>query len=239
MNYTWDLTKLIKDENEFNEIVSRIKELLEKFISYKGKLLKDANTLLEALEIEKELDMLTSKLYVYSYLGYYEKMDNTKFQENKEIAEQLVNKISSSTSFVNPELLSCDYSLIEKYIEENKNLELYRKSLEDLFRYKEHILSEKEEKILSDVSEALNTSSDAYDAIDNIDIKFGKVKNENGEKVELTPYNYNTFLTSKDRKVRKDAFKKEYKYYKEHINTISALYIGNVKNDGFIRKTRK
>ena len=182
--------------------------------------------------------MLAEKLYVYSYLSYYEDMGNKKYQEYKEKATSILEKVESLTSFVNPELLSNDFSLIEKYISKNKKLEIYRRALENLFRFKDHILSEKEEKILSDASEAFKTPTNAYDAIDNVDIKFDKIKNENNEDVELTPYNYGGFLASKNRDVRKSAFMSEYKFYKEHINTLSSLYIGNVKNNSFICNVR-
>ena len=239
MNYTWDLTKIIKNDTEYKSILKEINRLLDEFIKYKGSLLKDENTFYDALEMQKKIDMLAEKLYVYSYLSYYENMGNKKYQEYKETATSIYEKVESLTSFVNPELLSNDFSLIEEYISKNKKLEIYRRALENLFRFKEHILSEKEEKILSDASEAFKTSTNAYDAIDNVDIKFDKIKNENNEEVELTPYNYGGFLSSKNRDVRKSAFVSEYKFYREHINTISALYIGNVKTDAFISRTRK
>jgi len=238
MNYTWDLTKIIKDDSEYKDTLKEINDLLEKFLKYKGKLLKDENTFYDALEIQKKIDMLSERIYVYSYLGHYEDMGNKKYQEYKEKADAIYEKVESLTSFVNPELLESDYSLIEDYISKNNKLEIYRKSLENLFRFKEHILSEKEEKILSDANEALKTARNAYDAIDNIDIKFDKIKNENNEEVELTQYNYGGFLSSKNRDVRKNAFESEYKYYREHINTISALYIGKVKSASFLSKTR-
>ena len=239
MNYTWDLTKIIKNDTEYKSILKEINRLLDEFIKYKGSLLKDENTFYDALEMQKKIDMLAEKLYVYSYLSYYENMGNKKYQEYKETATSIYEKVESLTSFVNPELLSNNFSLIEEYISKNKKLEIYRRALENLFRFKEHILSEKEEKILSDASEAFKTSTNAYDAIDNVDIKFDKIKNENNEEVELTPYNYGGFLSSKNRDVRKSAFVSEYKFYREHINTISALYIGNVKTDAFISRTRK
>ncbi len=239
MNYTWDLTKIIKNDTEYKSILKEINRLLDEFIKYKGSLLKDENTFYDALEMQKKIDMLAEKLYVYSYLSYYENMGNKKYQEYKETATSIYEKVESLTSFVNPELLSNDFSLIEEYISKNKKLEIYRRALENLFRFKEHILSEKEEKILSDASEAFKTSTNAYEAIDNVDIKFDKIKNENNEEVELTPYNYGGFLSSKNRDVRKSAFESEYKFYREHINTISALYIGNVKTDAFISRTRK
>lgn len=239
MEYKWDLTRIFKDENEYKDAIKEVNELLEKIPNYKGRILENANMLLEVLDTDNKIDNLLSKIYVYSYLNFYDNMGDVKFQEYKETASSLMVKSSSVTSFIVPEILSSDFKTIEDYINQNKDLEIYKYSLEKLFRDKPHILSEKEEKILSDLGEIMDIPSDAYDAINNIDVSFGKIKDEEGNKVELTSSNYVLFLSSKNDKVRKNAFKKKHEYYKNHINTISSLYIGQVKSDIFISRTRK
>lgn len=239
MDYKWDLTRIFKDENDYNNSIKRVNEILERIPEYKGRILENENTLFEILELDTEMDKLLSKIYVYSYLGFYDNMADVKFQQYKESASSLMVKASSITSFMIPEILSSEFTLIEEYISKNNKLELYRKVLEKIFRDKPHVLSEKEEKILSNLGEIMDIPSDAYDAINNIDVSFGKIKNEEGKNVELTSSNYVLFLSSKNEKVRKAAFKKKHEYYKNHINTISSLYIGQVKSDVFYSKTRK
>lgn len=239
MDYKWDLTRIFKDENDYNNSIKRVNEILERIPEYKGRILENENTLFEILELDTEMDKLLSKIYVYSYLGFYDNMADVKFQQYKESASSLMVKASSVTSFMIPEILSSEFTLIEEYISKNNKLELYRKVLEKIFRDKPHVLSEKEEKILSDLGEIMDIPSDAYDAINNIDVSFGKIKDEEGKNVELTSSNYVLFLSSKNEKVRKAAFKKKHEYYKNHINTISSLYIGQVKSDVFYSKTRK
>ncbi len=237
--YNWDLTRIIKDKEEYKNTINKINELLNEIIAYKGKIMDSPETLLKVLEIDSDLDLLVERLYVYTHLGYYENMGNVEFQEYKEEVLALVDKASSMTSFITPELLSSSYDKVLEYIESNKKLEKYRLSLYRTYRYKEHVLSEKEEKILSDMSEIMRVPESTYGALNNVDAYFGKIKDENGNSVELTSSNFSTFLSSKNRKVRKDAFNKKYKYYKDHINTISSLYIGTVKSNSFIAKTRK
>jgi len=237
--YNWDLTRMFKDETDYKNTINEVNSLLEEIVKYKGRILESDETLLKVLELDTRLDLLTERLYVYTHLGYYENMGNLVFQQYKEEVLSLVNKASSLTSFITPELLSSDFSKVKELISKNKDLEKYSLSLERTFRYKEHVLSESEEKILSDMSDIMRVSKSTYDALNNIDVKFDKVKDENGNKVPLTSSNFSTFLSSKDRRVRKEAFNKKYKYYKEHINTISSLYIGKVKSNSFIAKTRK
>ena len=237
--YKWDLTKFYKNKEEFNKEIEEVNRLLEELSKYKGKILESDKTLLEVLELDSKIDLLIERLYVYSFLGYYDNMEDPEFQDYKERAISAVNKAYSERTFINPEILSSSYEKVLGLISKNKDLAKYKFILEKIFRSKEHVLSESEEKILSELSDTFRIPNDAYDAINNTDVKFGTLKDENGKKIELTTSNYTKLISSKDRKVRKNAFKKEYEYYKNHINTISALYIGKVKIDVFSAKTRK
>ena len=73
----------------------------------------------------------------------------------------------------------------------------------------------------------------------NVEFKFGKLKDENGEEVELTDSNYTLYLKSQSQEVRKQAFNLMYKKYSEFVNTITEMYIANVKAKTTIAKLRK
>ena len=237
--YKWDLTKLFKNDEEFNKCIDKVNILLEKIVKYKGKIFESSKTLLEFLKLDTEIDMLTDKIYIYAYLGYYDNMSDENFLQKKEKANNIMNNSSSIRSFVTPEILSKDYEEVQKLLSENKELEKYKFTFEKIFRRKAHTLSEQEELLLSNVSETFSTSRDAFNALNNVDIKLGIIKDENGKSVELTSSNYGRFITSTNRNVRKNAFKKDNKYYENHINTLSALYAGKVKTNAFVAKTRK
>ena len=134
MEYKWDLTRIFKDEDEYNNAIKEVNELLEKTLSYKGRILENEKTLLELLELDKKTDELLNKIYVYSYLGFYDNMGDVKFQQYKETASSLMVKANSISSYIVPEILLGDFNLIEQYILKNKNLELYKDSLEKIFR---------------------------------------------------------------------------------------------------------
>ena len=239
MEYNWDLTRLFKNENEFNNTIKEVKDLSKKITSFKGKLLNNSSTLLEVLELDTKLDLLIERLYVYSFLGYYDNLADTKFQEYKEKVLSLVSVVSSDTSFINPELLSHEFSEVLKLIKENKKLEKYKTLLERLFRYKAHVLSDSEEKLLSDMSPIFRLPKTTFEELNNNDVDFGNIKDEKGKIIKLTSANYGVMLSSKEARVRKEAFDKVYKYYQNHINTISSLYIGKVKTNGIMSKIRK
>lgn len=237
--YKWDLSLIFKSEEEYNSTIEEVKALTEELVGFKGNILKSSDNLLKVLELERKINMLLEKVYVYSFLGYYENLGNVKFQEYKEKALSLESDISSKTSFIYPELLSSNYDIVLKYISENKKLEKYRVSLERTFRYKDHVLSEKEEKILSDFGEIVRIPKGTYEELCNNDASFGTIKDEEGKRVALTSYNYGEFISSRNRNVRKDAFNKKTKFYSNHINTLSSLYIGKIKSNCILSRTRK
>lgn len=237
--YKWDLTKLFKNDEEFNKTIKEVEELLKEIVKYKGKIFNSSNTLLEFLKLDTKIDILTEKIYIYAYLGHYDNMASEEYLQKKEKANKIMNDSSSVRSFVTPEILSNDYEYVQKLLSENKELESYKFAFEKLFRRKEHTLSEKEELLLSKVSELYSIPRNAFNALNNVDIKLGNIKDEDGKMVELTSSNYGKFITSKNRNVRKNAFKKDNKYYSDHINTLSELYIGKVKINGFVASTKK
>lgn len=237
--YKWDLSKIFKDEKEFYVAINKIKTNLNKLSKYKGHILDSKNSLYEFYMLDDETSLLCDRVYVYSYLGYYDNTSDVKFQEYKEKATSIVHKYSTIVSFVIPELQSKEYEYVLKLIDGDSRFDKYRFSLENIYRFKKHVLSSEEEKLLSEVSNVFSSSHDAFVALNNTDVIFDNIKDENNKSVKLTSSNYSKYITSKDERVRKNAFSSLIKFYKKHINTISSLYLGQIKADTVCSKVRK
>ncbi|MCI8330617.1 MAG: oligoendopeptidase F [Bacilli bacterium] len=235
----WDLISLIKDEKELKKKSEKVEELLEEILKYKGRITESGKTLLKFLKTNDELSRLIDLLYVYVSLKLDEDSTNTKSQETKEKIEKLIEKVEERTTFIMPELLKEPYTKIQKYIEETKELEMYSFDLEKAFRRKEHILSEEKENILTKASINLNNSSNIYYYLNNTDIKLGNIENEKGETVELTSSNYRIYIENKNREIRKNAFEKLHTFWKEHKNTVTAIYKAKLGEVEFNRDIRK
>src|SRR5699024_7788467 len=82
----------------------------------------------------------------------------------------------STMSFIVPEILSMDETTIDKFLKENEDLQLYKKVLDDISRQRAHILSEKEEALLSEASEPLDAASNTFGMLSNADIRFPEIK---------------------------------------------------------------
>ena len=234
----WNLESMyptIEDwENDYNKVLELEKDLLK----YKGHLLDNANTLYNYLKDSEELEIILENLIIYANMKSDEDTTNTKYIALQGKIENLEVKISEEFSFVTPELLEKEYSLIESFYKENELLKEYEFDLKDIYRFKDHTLSEKEERILSYLSNDLDYSNKTASIIRDSDIKFGKIKDENDEEVELTNNNYSIYIRSKNREVRKQAFQEMYKSYAQFKNTLATTWAGEVDSNIHVSKLR-
>lgn len=235
---TWDLTRFIKDEEEFNNIIKETEKLLEDAKKYKGKIMANCDNFYNFIILDEKIDRNLSNLYVYANLLCDEDSTNNNSVSLKMKAEKFLDDASELLSFASPEILNSGYDIAKKYIEENSNLENYKFYIEKLFRYEKYTLSEKEEQIISVAANTFGTPDDAFYNLDNTDIDLGYIKDENGNEVKLNNSNYNLYMNSENRKVRKNAFEAMYKFWKKHIHVVASLLKGNIKENFFFSKVK-
>lgn len=237
--YKWKLEDLYENKEEYDKDLIKLSELVDEFEKYKGKILENDNTLLETLLLDEKIDMLTNKLYVYANMKLHE---DTRVGVNQELAGNLditLTNINERISFFVPELLEKDYSYVEKLIEKNDKLERFKFLLEVIFNEKDHILSKEIEALMSRTGNILSIPDNVFSNLNDADLVFGEIKDENGKNVELTKANYYIYSLSKDRRVRKEAFETLYKKYKELNNTFATIMNSNLQVSTFLTKTRK
>lgn len=224
---TWDLTYIFKDEEEFNKIYEEVKEEIKKVSAFKGKLLDSSDSLLTFLEYSDNVERKLYKLYYYAHLNLDTDTANTFAQAREGKVTNLITQYSVLSSFVLPELLKGDYKKVKEYLKENKKLEKYCFNLENVYRYQNHSLSEKEEEMLSHLSKSF-IAEETFESLTDADITFPNIL-VNGEEQELTESNYNTFIRSNDRDVRRAAFEKLLGTYGNFKNTLAKTFSGNVE----------
>ena len=237
--YNWNLQDIFKNEKELETEKEELNKLLNKIKTYQGKICETSDNLYNCYKLyEKALEKY-EKIYAYGMLKYHIDMSN---QENIKLfkeAETIGTKFSVTTAFITPEITYANEEKINKYLETDTRLEQYARDIKDTLEKKKHILSKEEENLLANLSETISAPENTYDMLTNVELKFGKLKNEKDEENELTDSNYTIYLKSKSQKVRKQAFELMYKKYSEFINTITEMYIANVKAKTKISKIRK
>ncbi|MDV2582711.1 oligoendopeptidase F [Alkalibacillus haloalkaliphilus] len=235
---TWDLEAIFATDEEWEQAFKDLQQEFPKISEYKGRIAESADNLLAVLKLEDELRIRLQKVFVYSHMRSDQDTTNSKYQDQDARAKSLITQMMSAFSFVTPEILAMEDEQIEKFIQENDDLKHYDKTLKDIMKSRPHVLSEKEEALLAEVSEVSSTPGNAFSMLNNADIEFPTIKDENGEEVQLSHGRYREFLDSKDRSVRQQAFEKMYETFGQYKNTFSATLSGQVKKANFFAKAR-
>ena len=225
----WNLKDIFKNKEEFNIVKKDLDEELENISKYEGRLCESSNNLYSCYNLmEKALEKY-EKIYGYGMLYYNLDMSNQEGIKLYKEVETIGTKFSTKTAFITPEITYSDTKIIKKYLEEEKRLEPYKRSILDILEEKNHILSKEGENILAKYGEIFSAPENTFDILTNAEFKFGNLIDENGEKQELTESNYTIYLKSREEKVREQAFNLMYDKYSNFINTITELYLSNVK----------
>ncbi|MFD1852115.1 oligoendopeptidase F [Oceanobacillus bengalensis] len=235
---TWRLEDIFETDEVWNAEFKKLQEEIPAISEYQGKLSESADTLFELLTLQDKISERLGKLYTYAHMRYDQDTTNSSYQAMNAQAENVLTQAGSTMSFVVPEILAMDEGKIEAFVEEKEELELYKKTLDEITRQRPHVLSEKEEVLLAEASEALSTASQTFGMLNNADLTFPAVTDENGEEVDLTHGRYSRFLESKDRRVREEAFKAMHDTYGKFKNTFASTLGGNVKTHNFSAKVR-
>jgi oligoendopeptidase F len=235
---TWRLEDIFSTDEAWEKEFTEIKSALPKLADYKGKLGESADTLYEALTYQDKVMERLGKLYTYAHMKYDQDTTNSTYQALHDRARNLYTQASSLSSYIVPELLSVDESKIKQFLQEKDELKLYEHSLDEINRQRPHVLSAEQEELLAQASEVLGSSSNTFGMLNNADLTFPTIKDENGEEVEITHGRYVRFLESEDPRVREDAFKAVYKTYGDFKNTFASTLSGTVKKDNFSAKVR-
>lgn len=225
---TWDLEKIYSSINDYQNDFNEVKKLISSIKEYKNHILDSSKSLLETLELDTKIERTISKLATYAYRKYDEDLSNTKNQELLGTFDKLYSEYNQNGSFIVPEILKGDYSLIQQYIEEEPKLKEYELLLKRTFRNKSHILSEQEEKILSSMQLILSEPEKIAGIVRNSELQFGTILDEKGQEVKLNNENCMIYLRSKDRRVRKNTFETLYNSYSKYKETLAETLQGHV-----------
>lgn len=237
--YKWNLSEMYDGNEIIDKDIDRVNELTPEILKFKSHIIDSADSLYEFLKLTEEQDRILTKLYVYSKMNFDVDTKDNKNKALKMRIEKLNESLSENYSFIEPEMLEASYDTVLKYIEENDKLKEYKFYLETIYRFKSHSLSIEQEEIFTRALNAFGNCAEVFSNINNSDIDLGYVENNKGENVELTQSNYITFMKSKNRKVRENAFHTMYNYYKSLKNTLSSAYVGKIKESSFVTNVKK
>jgi oligoendopeptidase F len=236
--YKWDLSSMYASREAWDADRKKFESMLPEIRELKGHLADGGETLLSAIKKIEEVNQIVGNLFVYAGMSSFEDLrvgeNSARFSE----AQTLYARLGEETAFFSPELLSIPEEKLARMIEATWGLHAYRHSIDETLRLRKYTLSESEEKILAAASDPLGKFGNTFTALNNADMKFGEMTDDEGNTVELTKARYGSFIYSTNRQVREDAWKGLHKEYEKVGNTLAANYEGHVKARAFLAKTR-
>lgn len=233
----WDLSELYSSNEEWNKDLEALEGDIPKYDSFRGTLSQSFVKLKNCLEFDMNFSRRLEKLYTFAHLKNDEDKTNSFYQGNFEKSMRLLNEAGRASSFIRPEIMAIPEEQIDQFLEE-KEIEFYRFYLEQILRYRDHTLTDKEEQLLAASGEISRAARDAFDMLDNADLQLGEIDDENGEPLPLTHGNFQSLMQNYDRRIRKDAFHNYYNAYESHRFTYSTLLSSSVKKDLFYSRSR-
>jgi len=235
---TWRLEDIFPTDQAWEEEYLLIESFSKEAETYKGTLGNGSDALFKALTYRDSLSERLRRLYTYAHLKTDQDTTNSFYQAMESRAKTLLVKASTAMSFFLPELLSIDEETLNNLVENNESLLLYKQEIEEINSERPHVLPAEQEELLAQLSEVTGSASETFSMLNNADLKFPKVKNEDGEEVELSHGRYIGFLESNDAKVREEAFKAMYSTYGKFQNTFASTLSGNIKSDNVSARIR-
>ena len=234
---TWDLTSLYANDAAWEADFQRFDKQIAGFAKYRGKLGESAKALAAALKFDSDIDRLGERLGTYAFLKSAEDQANSDYQRMVGRYTNVSTRAGEAASYMRPEILAIPARKLDELLAA-KEIKPYKLSLERLLRFKQHTLSDKEEQLLAMQGEMAQVSGKAFRQLLDADLKFGAVKNERGEQVELSNATFMQLLISPKRNVRKTAFHQYYAQFRGHENTLAATLSGSIQKDVYYSRVR-
>ena len=237
--YKWDLTDIYKTENDWEADFKKAQGLIEKAAGFAGKLADSSQTLFDCLEMRSELSMICDSLNQYARRS--QDLDNrvSKYQMLTERAAMLTSKAAAAFSFVEPEILTIDDDHLKAMAGQFPKTDMYDLYIKDLIRSRPHIRSAEVEEVLANSVMMARGPDTIFTMLNDADLKYPAIKDEDGNEVQLTKQRYIKFMESSDQRVRRDANDGFMSVYKEHLNSLGAMLASAVNGDVFYARTRK
>ena len=237
--YTWDLSTIFPTDETFEAELAQVSEEVKKAAGLAGHLLDSADSLLTTTEVQLDLMRRIEKLYSYAHMKNDQDTRVAKYQEYQAKGMTLYSDFGQSFAFYEPEFMAITEEQYQAFLAEQPALQQYQHYFDKLLKKKAHILTQREEELLAGAGEIFGAAGETFAILDNADIVFPMVHDEDGNEVQLSHGNYITLVESKNREVRKEAYEALYSVYEQYQHTYAKTLQTNVKVHNYNAKVRK
>ncbi len=234
----WDLSSLYATDEAWESDFKKFESQIDRYATFRGKLAEGAKVIAQCLTFDLEMDRLAERLGTYAFLKTTEDQANNTYQALTARFQNLSVRAGQAASYLRPELLAISAEAMNAILK-SPEVEPYQLLLERIVRYRNHTLTDSEESLLAMQGEMAQTASKVFRQLNDADLKFGELKNEHGQSVELSNATFSQFLISPSREVRRQAFHQYYEQFQSHENTLAATLAGSIHTDVYYARARR
>jgi oligoendopeptidase F len=229
VEFTWDLTAIFSDIAAWEADIVRLEGRLPDVAALQGKVGESARSLLRALQLQDEVGHLVARIYIYA--SHRKDSDSTDpaGQALEERASSLWARVGATLSFIDPEILAIPEETLSAWLRDEPGLVVYAHALEEITRQQAHVRTAEVEEVLAQLSDVTRCPNDVFDILTNADLDFSTIEDEQGQAVKLSHARFGRFMESKDRRVRRDAFRGMYGAFKGVRNTLGTTLAASVR----------
>lgn len=232
----WKVEAIYPDLKAWKEAFSRFNP--EKINLYKGRLGESPAILKEALETILGYERKLAGLYTYVHLKHDEDITENEHKAALGQIQSTLFDFARRISWFEPELIELSDEKQKDYLN-SPILREYHFHLEKIFRLKKHTLPHEKEEIVALAMKAMQTPHKAFSAMNDADLSFPEVVDQQGNLHPLTHGSYQVMLRSRDRLLRENAFKSYHKRFEDYENTFAELVSGAVERNVFNAKSHQ
>ncbi len=234
---TWDLSSLFASDDAWEAAFHAWEGRIGEYAGFQGKLAESPESLAACLQLDLDLDRAAERLSNYAFLKTAEDVGESTYQRMHGRFMAVASRAAQAASFIRPEILAIPAAKMKAFLA-SPLLAPYKLLLERVLRYKPHTLGKKEENLLAMQTEMAQAANQIFRQLNDADLKFGGIKNDRGDLVELSHATFSALLHAPDRAVRRRAFHQYYREYAEHAHTLAASLAGSVQADIYYAKAR-
>ncbi|NJK98002.1 MAG: oligoendopeptidase F [Bacteroidales bacterium] len=236
--YTWKLEDIYLSDEAWQLAKEKVKSNIDKIESFKGTLSGSPGSLLAYLEFSSEFGKEFTRVYSYASMKSDQDVRNSQYLAMMQELRQLSPIIGAKSAFAEPEILAMEKEKIEKFIATEAGLQKYQMYLLDLFRSKEHTLSEKEEKILAQTSALTGSPYSIYSIFTNSELPYPEVTLSDGSKATLNQAGFARYRAVPNRADRELVFQTYWTAMSKFQRTLAEQLFSKISADVFNARTR-
>ena len=227
--YKWDLTLYFptpqKCREELNEVLAHVDDLSK----YKGQIIENNDkAIFDCLKEDAYWAQKLENINVYAYCYYCQDTSHKDAVELFELYESISTEFLTKTNFILTDLAKLSETYLTK-LQNNTQHSEFSNIFKSIIKNKKHILSEKEELLLSKLMPLTEGFATAFRAFESKDLNFEDAVDSKGNKHKISFGSYSELMLSEDETLRKSANINYNEAYKKATSVISNNYINLVK----------